>query len=147
MSTTPSPTKKPSAASRYFFILLIGLVIGAIATVMAMRALDARRDHFPDAVMTVMAAHSGQLKGNIDQNRCAATDTIPHLNALRVMANDIEPAFKDYAGDQRFAQHASKLRATMDELIASPPLNCAGVKAAADKIGESCKACHQDFRN
>lgn len=147
MSTTPSPAPKSSAFGRYFFLFLLGLVVGAVATVMAMRAIDARRDHYPDAVMTVMQAHTGQLKTSLEANRCGATDILPHLQSLRTMANDIEPAFGDLREDERFARHASQLRATLDGALASPPLNCAGVGATAGKIGEACKACHQDFRN
>ena len=81
-----------------------------------------------------------------EQNRCAATDVLPNLKALRVMADDLEPAFPDLADDQRFAEHASKMRARLDAALASPPLNCAGVGTTAQGIGETCKACHQDFR-
>ncbi|WP_242107867.1 cytochrome c [Luteimonas aquatica] len=146
MSTTPNPAPKSSAFGRYFFLFLIGLVVGAIATVMALRAIEARKDHYPDAVMTVMQAHVGQLKASTEANRCSATDILPHLQALRTMSNDIEPAFGDLREDERFAKHASQLRATLDGALASPPLNCAGAGAAAGKIGEACKACHQDFR-
>jgi cytochrome c556 len=62
------------------------------------------------------------------------------------MADDIEPAFGDLRDDKRFVNHASKLRATLDDARASPPLNCAGVGVTASKIGDACKACHQDFR-
>ena len=142
-----SSTARPSAAGRYLFLFLLGLVIGAIATVMAMRALDARKDHFPDALMQVQQWHLNRLKGNVDENRCSATDTLPHLQLLRTMANDLEPAFPDLREEERFAGHASKLRATLDGVLASPPLNCAGVGTAVASIGEDCKACHQDFRN
>lgn len=135
-----------SAAARYFFLFLLGLVVGVIGTVMAMRAIDARKDHFHESVMHVQQWHAGQLKANVGSNRCSATDTLPHLQALRTMANDIEPAFPDLRDDERFAGHASKLRATLDAALATPPLNCAGVEAAAKSIGEACKACHQDFR-
>lgn len=145
MSTTPAP--KSSNATRYLFLFLIGLVIGIVATVMAIRAINARKDHFHGAVMHVQGWHLGQLKSNVEQNRCGATDTLPHLQALRTMANDIEPAFPDLREDQRFMQHASQMRATLDAALASPPLNCQGVGATAGKIGEACKACHQDFRN
>ena len=84
MASQPE-TKKPSAASRYLFLFLIGLVVGAICTVMAMRALQARQDPFPDSVMQVMAKHSGQLADKVKQNRCAATDTIPHVRTLRAI--------------------------------------------------------------
>ena len=136
-----------SAAGRYFFLFLLGLVVGIIATVMAMRALDARKDHYPESVMHVMSAHIDALSSNLKQNRCTATDTLPHLQALRTMANDIEPAFGDLREDARFAQHVSDLRASLDGALSSPPLNCAGVGAALKDIGGNCKACHQEFRN
>lgn len=146
MSTTPAP-KSPSAAGRYLFLFLLGLVVGIIATVMTLRALHAREDHFPGSVMHVQQWHMGQLKADVEQNRCGATDTLPHLQALRTMANDIEPAFPGLHDDQRFGQHASQFRATLDGALASPPMNCPGVTAAMGKIGEACKACHQDFRD
>lgn len=145
MSTTPAP--KPSHASRYLFLFLLGLVIGIVATVMAIRAIEARKDHFHEGVMHVQQWHLGQLKANFEQNRCSATDTLPHLQALRTMANDLEPAFPDLRDDQRFVQHASQLRAALDAALATPPLNCPGVSASTGKINEACKACHQDFRN
>lgn len=144
MNTQPSGPR--SHASRYLFLFLVGLVIGVVATVMAMRAIDARRDHFHGSVMHVQQWHLGQLKKKVEQNRCAATDVLPNLKALRVMADDLEPAFPDLADDQRFAEHASKMRARLDAALASPPLNCAGVGTTAQGIGETCKACHQDFR-
>ena len=137
---------KSSAASRYLFLFLIGLVVGAVATVMAMRALQARQDHFPAAVMHVMQKHNGQLGDTITQNRCAATDTIPHVRALRTMANDLETAFPDLATDERFQGHASKFRGHLDAAIATPPTDCASAKVLGDQIKDSCKACHQDFR-
>jgi hypothetical protein len=146
-ATTPA---KPSTASRYLFVFLIGLVIGAIAVVMALRTIEAKKtwqDRFPEAAMDVMQAHMAQLKASTEANRCSATDTLPHLQALRTISNDIEPAFGDMREDARFSKHASTLRATLDAALASPPLNCAGVAAATGKIGDACKACHQDFRN
>ena len=148
--TPPPAPAKPSVASRYLFVFLIGLVIGAIAVVMMLRTIEARKtwqDRFPEAAMDVMQAHMAQLKASTEANRCSATDTLPHLQALRTIANDIEPAFGDMREDARFSKHASTLRATLDATLASPPLNCAGVTVAAGKIGDACKACHQDFRN
>lgn len=136
-----------SSAQRYLFLFVIGLAVGVVGTVMAMRAIDARQDHFPTSVMQVQNWHLGQLKADIDQNRCSATDTLPHLQALRTMANDIQPAFPDLRDDARFSKHASDLRATLDAALGSPPLNCAGVGTTLARIGEACKACHQEFRN
>lgn len=147
----PNPASTTAArkgsGSKYLFLFGLGLVIGVVATVMAVRALDARKDHFPDSVMQVQQWHLGQLKSNVEQNRCGPTDTLPHLQALRTMANDIEPAFPDLRDDKRFVEHASKMRASLDAALSSPPLNCVGVGTTAGKLGETCKACHQDFRS
>ena len=141
------PNRRPSNFGRYLFLLILGLVLGAIATVMAMRALNERKDHFPDALMHVQQWHMGQLKADMEQNRCNATDTLPHLRALRTTGDDLEAAFPDLADDQRFKDHASKYRGTLDAALASPPLDCAGVGTTLKQVGEACKACHQDFRN
>ncbi len=144
-----APADRPSgnAAMRYLFLFVLGLAVGVIATVMAMRALDARRDHFPESVMHLFSAHMDMLDANVAGNRCAATDTLPQLQALRTIANDIEPAFADLREDARFAGHASDLRAALDRALASPPIACPGVQSAMKDIGSTCKACHRDFRN
>lgn len=144
-NTSPAP-RKPSAAARYLFVLLVGLVIGAVAAVMLLNTWRARQDPFPDSLMHVMQWHVGQLQDNVQQNRCGASDTIPHLQALRAMANSLEPGFSGYSGDERFSGHASGLRGALDTSLAAPPLNCAGVGDVAKRIGDGCKACHQDFR-
>ena len=149
MSAAPAAAlpKKSSAAARYLFLFLLGLVLGAIGTVMVMRAWQARQDPFPDSLMHVQDWHMGRLKATSDQNRCSATDTLPHLQALRTTGNDLEAAFPDLADDQRFKDHAAKYRGTLDAALANPPLNCAGVGTALQQVGEACKGCHQDFRS
>lgn len=143
---TPATPRKPSAAGRYFFMLLLGLVLGAVGTVMAMRSWQARQDKFPDAVMTVQSWHMGQLKKNIEQNRCTANETIPHLQTLRRLADDIEPAFGEDAKDERFAQHTANFRAALDKAQSTPPLSCESLKATMGEVGGQCKACHDDFK-
>jgi hypothetical protein len=135
-----------SNASRYFFLFLIGLVMGAVLAVMGLRALQARQDPFPDSVMHVMAKHSGLLAKTIDENRCAATDSTPHLRTLRAMTNDLELAFPGLADDQRLRTHASDFRAKLDAGLATPPTDCASATKINASIKDSCKACHQDFR-
>ena len=141
------PNRRPSNAGRYAFLLILGLVLGVIATVMAMRALNERKDHFPDALMHVQQWQMGQLKAAMDANRCNATDILPHLQALRMTANDIDAAFPDLRDDPRFTAASTAMRASMDKAVANPPLTCEGLGAAMKDIGASCKGCHQDFRN
>ncbi|MBB1089164.1 cytochrome c [Lysobacter sp. SG-8] len=143
---TPASAKPASNASKYLFMVILGLVLGAIATVMVVRAIESRSDPFPDAVMNVQQWHLGKLRGNVDANRCGATDTLPHVRALREMANDLDPAFPDLRDDARFSKASSSMRATLDTALATPPLNCAGVEKLVADIGGACKACHQDFR-
>lgn len=142
----PGSNARKGNGSKYLFLFLLGLVVGVVGVVMGLRAWDARKDHFPDALMHVQGWHMGQLAKAVEQNRCAATDTLPHLKALRTTADDLERAFPGLADDQRFAAAASKLRGTLDGGLSSPPMNCEGVAALNKDIGAACKACHQDFR-
>lgn len=143
------PRKPPSAAGRYLFLFLLGLVIGVVAVVMLLRALENRKgwqDHYPVAAMQLMSAHTAQLRQKLDANRCAATDVLPHLQALRTIGNDLDPAFADLRDNTRFAAHTGSFRATLDKALTAPPMTCAGLKGTLDDIGKDCKACHTDFR-
>jgi hypothetical protein len=150
MSTTSEPIRpKSSAFSRYFFVFLIGLVIGAICVVTLLRTLDARKtwqDRWHEAAMHVMNAQTRTLEDKVAQNRCGATDILPSLQALRSLANDLEPAFPGLRDDERFVKHASALRAALDGAMSPPPMNCEAVGAVVKKIDETCMACHQEFR-
>src|SRR3546814_9266569 len=106
MSTPPeaNPAKpaKPSAASRYLFVFLVGLVIGAVALVMILRTVEARKtwqDHYPHAAMHLFDSHIAQLQASTEPNRCSPTDTLPPLQALRLVANHPAPAFGAPAED------------------------------------------------
>ena len=140
------PPRRPGNAGRYLFLFLLGLVVGAVCTVMALRALQARTDPFPDALMQVMARQSGELGNAAKANRCTTSDTLPRVQSLRMLANDVEAAFPGLRDDTRFGAAASGLRATLDEALAGPPADCAQLTALTQRIGEDCKACHRDFR-
>jgi hypothetical protein len=143
------PPHTPSPAARYFFVFLIGLFAGMVAVVVTLRALDARRtweQRFPTATMQVMTAHVAQLQAKVEANRCATSDLLPHVRTLRVLANDLEPAFPWLRDDPRFAEHAGAMRATLDSVVLSPPSACSGARAAVEKINDGCAACHRDFR-
>lgn len=143
------PRRPPSAAGRYLFLFLLGFVLGIIVVVMLLRALDGRKtweDHYPRAAMQLMSAHSAQLRGKLQANRCAATDVLPHLQALRMLGNDLDQAFPKLRENTRFAAHTGSFRATLDEALASPPMSCPGLQSTLEAIGNDCKACHGDFR-
>ncbi|HRN61840.1 MAG TPA: hypothetical protein PK743_07050 [Luteimonas sp.] len=168
MSTTPPPApadspadkpagkpadkpvrKPPSTAAKYLFVFGLGLVIGIVALVMLLRTLEARktwRDHYTQALMHMLEAQTAQLRADAEANRCSPTDTLPYLQSLRSLGNDFERALPELRDDQRFVSHAAQFRSTLDAALSSPPLGCEGASEAAKKVGEACKACHQDFR-
>lgn len=143
---TSTSAARTSNAGRYLFLLILGLVVGMVATVMVLRALEARKDHFPEALMEVQGWHMGRLKAAMEQNRCSATDVLPHLQALRTLGNDLEPAFPVLRDDERFRTAAAGMRAAADKAIAAPPLTCEGLAATMKSLGDGCKSCHRDFR-
>ena len=145
--STPDPAAKKSHAGRYLFLLILGLAVGAIATVMVLRALEARKDHFPGALMEVQGWHMGQLKSAMEQNRCSASDVVPHLQALRMTSNDLEPAFPDLRDDERFKSAAAAMRGAVDKAINAPPLSCESLAGTMKAVGDTCKGCHRDFKN
>jgi cytochrome c556 len=144
MSTQPTE-KKSSNAYRYLYLFLIGLVVGGALTAVAIFQIQKGRDKFPESVMNVMARHSRDLRQTVERNRCAVTDTVPNLQTLRAMANDLESAFPGLADDKRFVQHASQLRARLDAALATPPTDCASANAMVKTLKDTCNACHQDF--
>jgi len=145
-SSTPAAPQSPSTLRRYLLVLLLGFVAGLIATVMGLRAIQARMDSFPSALMQVMARQQHWLSESHKQNRCTVSDALPRLQSLRALANDMELAFPGLSDDQRFQHHASAFRANLDAALASVPNDCAAFEAVVRRSGEGCKNCHQDFR-
>ena len=85
------------------------------------RALQARRDPFPDSLMQVMQRQSQLLQQAQQQNRCSLADSVPRLQALRLLSNDLDLAFPGLKDSTQFQQHASRLL--------RQPQHCAGCTA------------------
>jgi len=148
MSNSPS-SPAPGQTGRYVFVLILGLLLGVIGVVMALRALESGKtwqDRYPSAVMQLMFAHSAQLGQKAEANRCTLSELTPHLDALRMLGNDLEPAFAELGTDRRFMAHASDFRGRLERILADPPHQCEALNEARSDIGAACKACHQDFR-
>ena len=131
---------------RYAILLVLGLAIGIIGTVMTMNALNNKPDH-PRSAMEMIDFHMDGLEKNVDDNRCAVTDNLPHLQTMRALSNDLEPVFLPTGNDADFKLKASSFRAALDTAIAAPPTDCAAVKASMQKVGHECKSCHNEFRH
>ncbi|WP_182068040.1 cytochrome c [Stenotrophomonas pavanii] len=141
-----SPPRRLSAAHRYLFVLCLGLLIGLIATVMVSRALQARRDPFPGSLMQVMQRQTQLLQQAQQQNRCTLADSVPRLQALRLLSNDLDLAFPGLKDSAQFQQHASQLRGNLNMALASPPRDCKALAQVVQTLQADCRACHQDFR-
>ncbi|MBB3779364.1 cytochrome c556 [Xanthomonas arboricola] len=141
----PAPPTKQSRASRYAFLLVLGILIGLVATVMVARVLQATRNPVPDSLMQVMAYQLRALQSDANAS-CDATRQRARLQSLRLLADELEPAFPDIGEDRRFGEHASALRTVLDQARRTPPADCAALAAVRTQINDACEACHRDFR-
>lgn len=142
----PAPPRRHSAAYRYLLVGVLGLLVGLVATIMVARAIQARQDPFPDALMHVMNRQVQLLHDAQAQNRCSLADSVPRLQTLRSLSNDVDLAFPTLKHSQGFQQHASRLRASLNQALAAPPADCIAMGELVEKIQSDCQACHQDFR-
>lgn len=124
----------------------VAFVLGIALTAIGMNYLNKGPD-YPKGVMTVMGMKVSALKNNIQQNRCAPTDIIPHLQTLRYVGNDIEAAFGEMSDNDQFIRYASDFRSAADGALGMPPANCAAAEAALSKLGKACENCHRDYKN
>ncbi|PPU04038.1 hypothetical protein [Xanthomonas arboricola] len=141
----PAPPTEQSRASRYAFLLVLGILIGLVCTVMVARVLQARRNPVPDSLMQVMAYQLRALQPDAAVG-CNPARQRARLQSLRLLADELEPAFPDIGEDRRFGEHASALRAVLDQAQRTPPADCAALAALRSRINEACEACHRDFR-
>lgn len=142
MTDTPAPQ---SRAARYAFMLVLGALIGLVTTVMVARAVQARRDPVPDSLMHVMAYQLRALHPP-PGTACLPAQQHARLRSLRLLANELEPAFAPLGEDRRFAEHAGTLRTALDGAQQAKAADCAAVAASAAQISDACEACHRDFR-
>ncbi|QJD67278.1 hypothetical protein HG421_05780 [Xanthomonas campestris pv. badrii] len=141
---TDSPPDQ-SRAARYAFMLVLGVLIGLVTTVMVARVLQARRNPVPDSLMQVMAYQVRALQPQPGA-RCAPAQQQARLRSLRLLADELEPAFANLGEDRRFGEHAEALRTALDRAQRAPAADCAAVARSKTPISDACDACHRDFR-
>ncbi len=128
---------------RVALLILLGLAIGAVATVNVMNTLRARNP-MPEAVMTTMDYHMGQLRGAIKAGQCNAPVIAHHLQRVHSTASDIVPVFG--ISEKDFTDDATQLLDRTQSAIAAAPTTCAALGEAIKPIGQTCKSCHQQYR-
>jgi cytochrome c556 len=131
---------------RLIATLLLGLAIGIFGTVSVIGAMK-QQIPYSHAVMAVSAQHFGALRKMSESGKCEADPIALHLRTLRVLADDLEPAFLPTGGDDAlFKQHGIDYAKRLDGAIASAPATCEALGTAIGSVGAGCKACHQDFK-
>lgn len=129
--------------ARSALLILLGLVIGILGTVFAMKALS-NRNPMPHAVMTVMGHHMGALGQAVKARQCDAAQMNDHLLRLQSTAADIPAAFP--GAEQDFLDHAGRLRTALQDAVQAHPTACAALAQAIKPVGDACKSCHQQYR-
>lgn len=129
--------------ARSALLMLLGLVIGVLATVFGMKALG-DRNPMPHAVMTVMGHHMGALGQAVKTQQCDAAQINDHLLRLQSTASDIPAAFP--SAEQDFLDHAGRLRTALQAAVQAHPTECAALAKAIKPVGDACQSCHQQYR-
>ena len=131
---------------RFLIALLIGLLAGALLTSMLMRSLAAG-SAYPKGVMAVQAAHFSALNTLAKDNRCSAAEIQKDLLPMRILAADVEPAFKTLAEqDPQFVRYAADLRRVLDLQLAKGIDNCADLNTGLSSVKQACENCHRDYQ-
>jgi cytochrome c556 len=128
-------------------LLLLGLLIGAVASVSALNALR-KATAFPRGVMAVQGHHMGKLREAVTADPCEPASAQRHLQALQILTADIEPAFlPDGQQDEIFSRYAAQMGQRIDSVLATlPQADCATLRISLGDIGDGCKACHRDYK-
>jgi cytochrome c556 len=128
---------------RAALLIVLGLAIGIVGTVFAMRALSARNP-FPPALMVTMGFHRHQLQQAVKGQHCEAAANLDQLQHLKMIAADIPAAFPD--APQPFNDLARQLRGALQTAAQSAPADCPALAAALKPVDQVCTQCHQQFR-
>jgi hypothetical protein len=131
---------------QFLIVMVVGLIMGAVCTSIAINALS-KGTEFSRGVMAVQSAHLMALNKLAKDNRCSAMEIQKELLPMRIIAADIEPAFKSLAEqDQQFVRYAADLRRVLDLQLAKGVNNCADLASGISSIKQSCENCHRDYQ-
>ena len=129
---------------RYVVVLLIGALIGSMVTMTALNALR-QASAVSDGIMAVMQYQMNLVRTDIGAKRCDAAK--PYFQTLLGVAGAIEPAFLPTGGDDvLFKRYAEQLRNRLDEALKADATSCRTLTEQLGQVGDSCKACHRDFK-
>lgn len=126
---------------RQIVLLALGIAIGAGGGISIVNTLR-QRDAYPRGLMDVMQHHFASLRDDVRRGHCE--QSAQHLNIVRGLAGDIGPAvYGEDTPDAPFREFESRLT---DVLSESAPSDCKMLVSRVQKIGETCDACHRQYR-
>ncbi len=127
---------------RHVVTLIIGLLVGVILSITAMRTLNARKDAYPEALMNVMKHEL--IAANQAATKPACNENANALDKLTLLSNDIITAMPDEGTPDRvFHQYITNLH---DKVLAAGQSDCAQRKEALTEVKHACDDCHRDYR-
>lgn len=128
---------------RQVFLVVLGMVIGAVAAANIGAALRARHA-YPRGLMQVMQHELGAMRQSARDGRCDATAQL-HWTRLAGLAPSIESAVYGEStinpADPPFAEFARRLRAALAEVP-----DCKQFAPAVARVAQACDDCHRQYR-
>ena len=130
---------------RSLILLIVGLAFGAACAAVAMNAL-AQRSAYARGLMQVMQHHYAELRAGQRAGRCEAQTVARAREALRLLEDEIERSvYGDGTPDPPFREYADRLRGAVADL-GDGTQGCAALAPIVNRIGDSCDACHRQYR-
>lgn len=127
---------------RHAVTLIVGLLVGVILSITAMRVLDSRKDAYPEALMNVIKHEL--IAANKAATQPACNDNANALDKLILLSNDIITAMPDEGTPDRvFHQYIDNLHG---KVLAASQSDCTQRKQALTEVKHACDDCHRDYR-
>jgi hypothetical protein len=130
---------------RILLVLALGVALGALASSAVLNALN-RRDAYARGVMEVLQHQVAGLRNRVRTNTCTGASLQREKSLLAELTEEIEPSiFADSTPDPPFREYAQHLREAVAELP-TEAAGCAALAPVVTKIGNTCDACHHQYR-
>jgi cytochrome c556 len=126
-------------------MLVLGLFIGALATIAGMGALR-QGTPYNDAIMAVMKHQLSAVRAIHESGKCDADQVRQRFDFLAATASHIDEAFLPVGDDDRFRELSGNLNKAVAVARSLPLATCPELKQAMDDVGKQCKSCHDVFR-
>ena len=130
---------------RSLILLICGLAFGAICTAIVLNAL-AQRSAQARGVMQVMQHHYAGLRDAERSGNCGAATITRSRDVLRLLGDEVEQSvYGDGRPDPPFREYGERLRNAVADL-GDGTQSCTALAPVIKRIGDSCDACHRQYR-